>query len=271
MDSELTGRRLLVTGASGGIGAATARLLASEGARLLLHYHQNARLAERLAVELVTDFDAEASAAGADLADEISVERLFVTARERLGGLDGLVANAGIWPPTPIPVADLPLDRWRRTLEVDLTGVFLSCRGFLRSLRETPQDDPAIVLVGSTAGLVGEEGHGDYAAAKAGLTGLLLTLKNEIVRMAPHGRVNLVAPGWVDTPMSADDLADPQIVARATATMALRKVATPEDVAAAVAFLLSPRLAGHLSGVVLPVHGGMEGRLLHSPAGRGER
>jgi len=118
--------------------------------------------------------------------------------------------------------------------------------------------------VSSTAAVFGEANHADYAAAKAGMAyGLTHSLKNEIVRLAPLGRVNCVCPGWTDTPMAAGHTDDPAAVHRATATMALRKVARPEDIAAAIVFLTSDRLAGHISGAVLTIAGGMEGRLLH--------
>ena len=150
-------------------------------------------------------------------------------------------------------------------LDVNLVGTFLSCREFLSGIaaREGEIEDPAVVLVSSTAGLVGEEGHAGYSAAKAAFRGLCLTLKNEIVRYAPLGRVNTVCPGWVRTEMAEEALKVSGALERVTATMALRKVARPEDVAAAIVFLLSSRLAGHLSGTMLPIAGGMEGRLLH--------
>ena len=93
--------------------------------------------------------------------------------------------------------------------------------------------------------------------------GLTASLKNEIVRLAPRGRVNCVCPGWVRTPMAEEALAESGALDRVTATMALRKVAEPEDIARAVVYLMSPALAGHVSGTIVPVDGGMEGRLLH--------
>jgi len=120
------------------------------------------------------------------------------------------------------------------------------------------------VLVASTAALFGEAEHADYAAAKAAMAyGLTRSLKNEIVRLAPRGRVNCVCPGWTRTPMAAYGLADAAALARVQATMALRKIAEPEDVAGLIVFLTAERLAGHISGAIVPVAGGMEGRLLH--------
>jgi 3-oxoacyl-[acyl-carrier protein] reductase len=149
---------------------------------------------------------------------------------------------------------------------VDLTSVFLCLRAFCRGVKRDRLADPAAVLIGSTAGVFGEAGHADYAAAKAGLTyGLARTLKNELARLAPRGRVNVVCPGWVVTPMTGDFSADPERVRRTLQTIPLRKVGRPHDVAAAVVYLASGHLAGHVSGQVLTVAGGMEGRLLYGP------
>jgi len=238
MDLGLAGKRALVTGASGGIGQAVARELAAEGVDVVAHYHRNREAAEALG----------RLALGADLRDETQVDELFAAA----GPLDLCVANAGVWPSEDVPVAELPLERWRETIDGNLTATFLTCRGFAR------QGGSALVLVGSTAARFGEAGHADYAAAKAAIGhGLLLSLKNEI---AP-ARVNVVAPGWTVSPMTEASLTD-ELVDRVTATMPLRKVARTEDIARTVAFLLSDRAAGHVTGEVVTVAGGMEGRLL---------
>lgn len=261
MDLGIDGWVVLVTGAAGGIGQAIVRTLADEGARVAVHYRSQAAEAERLAAEV------GGTAVGGDLTDEEAAARIVADVVAAHGRLDAVVANAGVWPAEPAPVWELDLDRWRRTLEVDLTGTFLTVRAFLRHVARDPGavEAPAIVMVGSTAGSVGEADHADYAAAKGALQhGLLKSLKNELPRLHPRGRVNVVAPGWVVTPMTADSLSD-DAIAHATATMALRKVATPEDVAYAVAWLTSPRAAGHVTGEVVTVAGGMEGRLLHPP------
>src|SRR6266508_6005055 len=115
----------------------------------------------------------------------------------------------------------------------------------------------------SPAGLFGEAGHADYAAAKSAIVrGLLLSLKNEIVRIAPRARVNAVAPGWTYSPMTRGVL-DERLVERSSRTMALRKVATAEDIARAVVVLASDELSGHITGELVTVAGGMEGRTVH--------
>jgi 3-oxoacyl-[acyl-carrier protein] reductase len=120
------------------------------------------------------------------------------------------------------------------------------------------------VLVGSTAGIFGEAGHADYAAAKSAVAyGLVLSMKNEIVRIAPAGRVNCVCPGWTKTPMARPEVDDPAVIDRVTRTMALRKIATPEDIARQVVVLSSDELSGHVSGQIVVVAGGMEGRTVH--------
>ena len=120
----------------------------------------------------------------------------------------------------------------------------------------------SLVLIGSTAGIYGESGHSGYATAKGAITsGLLMTLKNDVSRIGSV-RVNAVAPGWTVTPKKVEHGIDDDLLERATATMSLKKLATPEDVARAVVMLSSDDISGHVTGQVIEVAGGMEGRLI---------
>jgi 3-oxoacyl-[acyl-carrier protein] reductase len=252
MKTGLRGKRVLVTGASGGIGSACARAFAAEGCEVVLHYYRGRERADALAQEL-----GGAPMVGADLRDEEEVDRLFAEA----GPLDVCAAVAGIWPREDVPVWELPLRRWRETLDANLTATFLTGRGFLRGV--AGRGHGSLVLVGSTAGIFGEAGHADYAAAKSAVVhGLLLSLKNEVVRIAPRARVNAICPGWTYSPMTRGEV-DEEVLERITATMPLRKIAQPEEVASQVVVLASDELSGHVTGQVVLVAGGMEGRLLH--------
>jgi 3-oxoacyl-[acyl-carrier protein] reductase len=221
-------------------------MFAAERAHVVCHYHRGRERAEATGAAALVQ---------ADLRSESDVERMFGEA----GELDACVANAGVWPEEGVPVSELSLERWRETIDSNLTATFLTARGFLRQLGGR---EGSLVLVGSTAGLFGEAGHADYAAAKSAiLGGLLLSLKNEVVRRNPRTRVNAVAPGWTTTPMAEDHLDEEQI-ARITRTMALKKVATADEIAAQVVALSSPSISGHVTGQVVTVAGGMEGRVI---------
>jgi len=256
VNTGLSGKGVLVTGASGGIGAACARAFAAEGARVAVHYNSGRERAQAVAAEL-----GGAPIVQADLTNEADVDRLFEETRTALGSVVICAAVAGVWPQEDEPVWQLSLERWENTLRTNLTSTFLTARGFLREVERNGHG--SLVLVGSTAGLVGEAGHADYAAAKSAVVhGLLLSLKNEIVRIAPRGRVNAVAPGWTVSPMTRGMVDEEQIL-RISLTMALRKVAQPEDVARQVVVLASDELSGHVTGQVVTVAGGMEGRVVH--------
>ncbi|HSF84846.1 MAG TPA: SDR family oxidoreductase [Acidimicrobiia bacterium] len=255
METGLAGKGVLVTGGAGGIGSVISRAFAAEGARVAVHYRNSADAAASLATEL------DGVAVHADLTVEGDANALVPAAAEALGRLDVCVANAGVWPRDDEPIWELSLDRWNRTLASNLTATFLTARAFLRHAANTGTG--SLVMIASTAGSFGEAGHADYAAAKGAIaTGLLLSAKNEAARIGPGVRVNVVAPGWTVTPMIGDKGLDPDHVARVTSTMALKKLGRPEDVAAQVVALASDRVSGHVTGQVVTVAGGMEGRLV---------
>ncbi|KAJ7716587.1 NAD-P-binding protein [Mycena maculata] len=262
MDLQLQDVHVLVTGASGGIGLETARLFLQQGSKVTAHYNTNATTVD----PLVAEFGSErVVATQANLSAEEDVARMFTGSA--LGPVQVIIINHGVWPQADEPVARMSLERWRSTIDTNLTASFLVAREYLRQLETAPEvlkEKASILFVGSTAGKYGEAGHADYASSKSALMyGLTLSLKNEIVKIAPRGRVNCIAPGWVKTPMAEETLKDPAAVYRILASTPLKKVALPWDIATQIAVLSSPTLSGHVTGQCLMVEGGMEGRLLN--------
>ena len=267
MITDLKGKVVLITGASGGIGSAIARAFAAEGARLALHYHRDRAGIARLqrALKKVDTFTLQA-----DLTKEIEVKRLFTQAISHFGQLDTLIANAGWWQTQDVPLHNLSWHQWQRTLDGVLTTCFLSLREFFRLVRRQKRGNA--ILIASTAAVFGEAGHADYAAAKAAIAyGLTRSLKNEISRLAPHtrtycgGRLNCICPGWTIVPRNASKLRDQATVRKVTATTALTQIARPDDIANAAVFFSCDKLARHITGQTLVLAGGMEGRLLWDP------
>lgn len=268
MDLRLDNKVVFLTGASGGIGRAAAEAYAAEGARLVLH-------GQRQWDELSSWLDEQpwrdrAMAVKADITDPAQLEAAFAQATDAFGRVDVCVANAGIWPPGDLPLVELDEDRIRAVVEVNLLGSVWTARAFLKQLAAVgPRDDgdgACLLFTGSTAGRFGEKGHADYAASKAGLVGLMLTLKNEIVSLDPYGRVNVVEPGWTVTDMTKRNISDPSVVQRVVRTMPVRQLARAVDIARSLVMLSSPVSARHVSGQVLTVAGGMEGRVLWEEA-----
>jgi 3-oxoacyl-[acyl-carrier protein] reductase len=173
--------------------------------------------------------------------------KLFNKIIEEEGHLDICIANAGNYPNESLPLWDIDDKRWNETVSTNLSITFNTSREFLKHVSQTKKG--SLVLVGSTAGIYGEYGHSDYAAAKGAITsGLLKTL------------INAVAPGWTATQKKIDEGLNQNHVDRVVSTMALKKLATPEDVANTIVILASDSLSGHTTGQVVEIAGGMEGR-----------
>ena len=266
MDSDLKGKVVVVTGASGGIGSAIAQKFAEEGAKVVLHYRKNRDSVEQLQHALGD----RAMAVQGDLTTEAQVRRLFAQTLKRFGQVDTLIANAGSWETRDVPLHEMSLRQWNHTIENVLTATFLTTREFLKIVAKQKRGNA--VLIASTAGIFGEAGHADYASAKAAMAyGMTRTLKNEIARLAPHtrnycgGRINCICPGWTVVPRSAEKLKNPALVRKVTSTMALPQIGRPDDMANAAVFLSSDTLARHITGQTLVIAGGMEGRQLWQP------
>jgi 3-oxoacyl-[acyl-carrier protein] reductase len=245
---SLEGKVALVTGGSRGIGAATVRLFVHAGARVVFNYKSAQSEAQRLVEECGAD---NCHSVRADLTGTATAEPLVRAAIERFGSLDALVVNHGIWP-DEVDIDKMSDEQWRNTFAINLDSAFAVVKHSVAQMKQQKRGGH-IVLVSSTAGQRGEAGHCDYAATKGALISMAKGLSTEL---APHGiYVNCVAPGWVDTGMTAGALADPDRRQRTFATIPLGRVATPEEVAAPILFLCT-RHAGFITGEVCNVNGG---------------
>ena len=243
---DLTNKRVLITGGSRGIGAAAAVLFAKAGADVVITYNTRADDAEQV-VGQVTALGRRGWAFGGDHADPRVVAEIFAKIDGVVPKLDAAVINHGIWPAEDVPLALMTDERWARTMRVNLDGLFTFSRAALRRLAK----GGTLILVSSTAGQRGEAFHADYAATKGAVISLTKSLA---VECGPDLTVNCVAPGWVDTDMSAAALRGPER-AKIDAAIPLKRPASADDIAGPILFLASP-LARHITGEVLNVNGG---------------
>lgn len=268
MDLQLAGKIVLITGAGGGIGRALAQAFAEEGASLALHANKSyGSLEAWLRGQPWRD---RAIAVRADVTKPSEIAAAMERARARFGRVDVCIANAGVWTPEARLLHEADEDRIRRTIDTNLFGALWTARAFMRALATTgPRPDghgAVLLLIGSTAGRFGEKGHAEYSVGKAGLHGLLLTLKNEIVDLDPYARVNLIEPGWTVTHMARPALEQPGVISKVVRTMPMRQLGRAVDIARAALFLASHAASRHVSGEVITVAGGMEGRSLWEPS-----
>ncbi|MBX9609036.1 MAG: SDR family oxidoreductase [Gammaproteobacteria bacterium] len=250
MTGMLEGKVILVTGGSTGIGRATSRILAREGATVVVADLQDAAGEETVAA--VQAAGGRAEYRHLDVGDHAAVRALVADIAARHGGLDGAFNNAGIEGPTA-KILELPPADWDRVLRVNLTGVYACMQAEVEQMMKQKRGG-AIVSTSSGAGLIGIPGAAAYNSSKHGVVGLTKTVALEYARY--DIRVNAVCPGFIDTPM-LDRVTDASVKIREQliGAVPMRRVARPEEIGEAVAWLLSPR-ASYVTGVALPVDGG---------------
>lgn len=243
---------VIITGASRGVGASSAIKFAEAGAAgVVINYRSNEGAALEIAQE-VERRGAQALTIKADVSKQDESKALIQQTLDRFGRLDVLVANAGIWPPEDKPIVALDETQFAETIRVNVYGVYYVSRYAAQIFVEQRRGN--IVTVSSTAGQRGEAGHADYAASKGAVISFTKSLASELGHYGV--RVNSVAPGWVDTEMSADALhSDEAAKQQILNAIPLQRVATAEDVALPILFLASD-LARHITGEILNVNGG---------------
>ena len=240
------GKVVLVTGSSRGIGAAILGHFARAGATCVLHFWDDPEGANRADAEKrVEEFGTNVTALPADVRDAAQMEALMHSVKEKFGGLDVLVNNAGIIRDRTL--RKMTLDEWHAVIQTNLDGVFHSCKYGTEILR----DGGRIVNIASVAGLVGFHGQTNYAAAKAGVMGMTRVLAKELARR--QITVNAIAPGVIQTQMLGE--VKDEVKAEYLKQIPVGRLGQPEDIANAVLFLASDE-SGYITGQVLPVTGG---------------
>jgi 3-oxoacyl-[acyl-carrier protein] reductase len=240
---DLTGKGALVTGASGGIGAAVAKALHAQGANVAISGTRTEKL-DALAKEL----GGRVHVLPCDLRDRAAVAKLAEEAEKAVGQVDILVNNAGITHDNLF--MRMKDEEWDDVINVNLNSVFVLTRGILRGMMRRRYG--RIVNIASISGVFGNPGQANYAASKAGLVGMTKSLAREV---ASRGiTANAIAPGFISTPMT--DALTPKQVEMIAAAIPVQKFGTPEDIAAAVVFLASQE-SGYVTGETMHINGGM--------------
>jgi 3-oxoacyl-[acyl-carrier protein] reductase len=250
---SLSGKVALISGGSRGIGAATVRMFAAAGAKVVFSYRSARAQAEVLAKECGA---ASCHPVACDLNTPEAARALVAETVKHFGRLDILVANHGVWPSEDVAIERMPDEQWRSTMSINLDGVFGLVKHSVAQMKSQPRTKaPAghIVLISSTSGQRGEAFHCDYSATKGALISMVKGLSTELASAGIY--VNCVAPGWVDTDMSAAALEDPKTGETIRRTIPLGRVGKPEEIAAPVLFLCTEH-AGFITGEVFNVNGG---------------
>lgn len=250
---SLSGKVALISGGSRGIGAATVRMFTAAGAKVVFSYRSARTRAEALAKECGSDV---CHPVESDLNRPEAARALVAETVKHFGRLDILIANHGVWPAADVPIERMSDEQWRSTMSINLDGVFGLIKYSVAQMKAQPRGKgPAghIVLISSTSGQRGEAFHCDYSATKGALISMTKGLSTELSTAGIY--VNSVAPGWVDTDMSAETIADPNSGEEIRSTIPMGRVGRPEEIAGPVLFLCTEH-ASFITGEVFNVNGG---------------
>ena len=241
------GKAAIVTGSSRGVGKATAIRLAEAGANVVINYLSRHAEADEVVAECQAK-GVEAIAVQADTSDFAESQKLAKAAIDKFGGIDLLVLNAGVWDGAPID--EMSEELWNKVINTNLKSAWAMTKACVPSMKKRPS--AAIVMVSSTSGQRGEANYSNYSASKGGMISFTKALATEL---APRIRVNCVAPGWIDTAMVRPVMEDKEYLERVLNTIPLHRMATTDDVALSICFLLSD-WSRHITGEILNINGG---------------
>jgi len=249
---SMSGKVTLISGGSRGIGAATVRMFAGAGAKVVFSYQKARSQAEALARECG---EANCHPVACNLNSPDAARALVAATVKHFGRLDILVANHGVWPPEDVAIERMTDEQWGSTMAINLDAVFGLVKYGVAQMKSQPRNGVAghIVLISSTSGQRGEAFHCDYSATKGALISMTKTLSTELASAGIY--VNCVAPGWVDTDMSKPALDDSKVGEEIRRTIPLGRAGRPEEIAAPVLFLCT-EFAGFITGEVFNVNGG---------------
>jgi len=241
------GRTAIITGASRGVGRATALRLAESGANVVVNYLSRAEEANEV-VNLCKEANIEAIAVQGDVSEWQAAQNIANKTIEKFGRIDLLVLNAGIWEGAPIE--EMTEETWNKVLNTNLKAAWAMTKACVPAMKK--QSRGAIVLVSSTAGQRGEANYSNYAASKGGQISFTKALASEL---CPKIRVNAVAPGWIETAMVRPVFEDENYKQSVINSIPLKRMATTDDVALSICFLLSD-WSRHITGEILNINGG---------------
>ncbi len=241
------GKTAVVTGSSRGVGRATAIRLAEGGANVVVNYLSNDVEALET-VRICQNKGVAAVAIQADVSDMVSAQELAKRTLERFGHIDLLVCNAGVWEGAPIE--DMTEDIWNKVINTNLKSAWATTKACVTAMKKQPSG--SIVMVSSTSGQRGEAGYSNYSASKGGMISFTKALASEL---CPKIRVNAVAPGWIETAMVRPAFEDDEYYQSVISGIPLQRIATTDDVALSICFLLSD-WSRHITGEILNINGG---------------